>query len=246
VDAFFALVAAVVGTVFAFELLVSWKARRRLHAEVWSMAFGAYALGSWALFVGLLMGWTSLSFRNFYFFGAIANIPLLAAGSIALVVSERAARRFLTPTMLWVVLGFFATFLAPFIEVLPVDTVPEGSEVFGFTFALEAMTLPGPRLFAAVSGAVGSVVIVGLSLISVLRSLRSNRRLALANVLIIAGAIVPALGGTLTALGDSTALALSLGVGIILLWIGYRMATSARHPAKRDDAEVWEIDLQSL
>lgn len=210
------------------------------------MAFGAYALGTLALGAGLFLGWTSLWFRSFYFFGAIANIPLLAAGSIALVVSERVARRFLTPMMLWVVLGFFVTFLAPLVDVLPTDTIPEGSDVFGFTFAIEALTLPGPRFFAAVSGAVGSVVIIGLSLASVVRSVRRNRRLAMANVLIIAGVIVPAVGGTLTALGESTALSLSLMIGISLLWLGYRMAVSARQPTSVDDSTVWEIEVQSL
>ncbi len=250
-DVIFALVAAVVASAFALELFISWRRRRRLHAEVWSMAFAAYALGAWALVAGLSLGWTSLSFRSFYFFGAIANIPLLAAGSIALVVSERAARRFLTPTMLWVVFGFFATFLAPFVDVLPTDGIPDGSEVFGFTFSIEALTLPGPRLFAAVSGAVGSLVIIGLSLVTVVRSVRRNRRLAMANVLIIAGAIIPAVGGTLTALGESAALSLSLMIGISLLWLGYRMAVSAKgasttEESDADDSTLWEIKVRSL
>jgi hypothetical protein len=195
---------------------------------VWSIAFAAYAIASWALVAGLGLGWSSVSFRSFYFFGAIANIPLLAAGSIALVVSEKAARRFLNPTALWVLFGFFATFLAPFVEPLPGIGIPDGSDVFGFTFALEALTLPGPRMFAAISGAVGSIIIILLSIVTIVGTFGSNRRLANANVLIIAGTIVPALGGTLTALGESETLSLSLMIGITLLWLGYRRAVSAR------------------
>lgn len=232
-DTLFATIAAAVATAFAAQLWSQWRRRRRLHAEVWALAFAAYATASWALVAGLGLGWTSLTFRLFYFFGAIANIPLLAAGSIALVVSEKAARRFLTPTVLWVLFGFFATFLAPFVEPLPASGIPDGSDVFGFTFALEALTLPGPRLFAAVSGAIGSIVIIALSLVTIVRSWSSNRRLAQANVFIIAGTVAPALGGTLTALGDSAALSLSLMVGITLLWVGYRKAVAARQPAQQ-------------
>jgi len=192
------------------------------------LAFGAYALASWALVAGLGLGWTSVSFRLFYFFGGIANIPLLAAGSIALVISERAARRFLTPTLLWVVFGFFATFLAPFVNGLPEEGIPEGSEVFDFSFMIDALTLPGPRFFAAVSGGVGTIVIVGLSLVTIIRVRRSNKDLVVANVLIIVGTLVPAFGGTLTALGESAALSLSLMVGITLLWLGYHRAVAAR------------------
>lgn len=231
-DLVFSVVAAVVATAFAISLYLSWRVRRRLHAEVWALAFGAYALASWALVSGLGLGWSNVSFRLFYFFGGIANIPLLAAGSIALVVSERAARRFLTPTMLWIVFGFFATFLAPFVNPLPAEGIPEGSEVFDFTFMIDALTLPGPRVFAAVSGGVGTVVIIGLALVTVLRVWRSNRDLAYANLLIIGGTLAPALGGTLTALGESAALSLSLMVGITLLWLGYRKAVVAKEGSR--------------
>jgi hypothetical protein len=227
-DLLFSIVAALVASAFTIDLFLSWRRRRRLHAEIWTLAFACYALASWALVVGLAIGWTSLSFRLFYFFGGIANIPFLAAGAIALVVSERAARRFLTPTVLWVLFGFFSTFLAPFVNALPAEGIPEGSEVFQFTFMLEALTLPGPRLFAAVSGAVGTLVIVALSLVTIARVFRSNAKLALANVYIILGAVVPAVGGTFTALGESAGLSLSLMIGISLLWLGYRTAIAAR------------------
>lgn len=227
-DLAFAVIAAAVASAFAVELYISWRRRERLHAEVWALAFAAYALASWALAIGLAFGWSNLSFRLFYFFGGIANIPLLAVGSIALVVSEKAARRFLTPTLLWIVLGFFSTFLAPFVDPLPSGGIPEGSEVFDFTFSIDALTLPGPRVFAAVSGGVGTIVIIGLALVTIVRVARSNRELAIANGLIILGTLAPALGGTLTALGESAALSLSLMVGITLLWFGYRKAVAAR------------------
>ena len=48
------------------------------------------------------------------------------------------------------------------------------------------------------------------------------------DALIVAGTLVPAFGGTLTALGESATLALTLMVGVILLWFGYHRAASAR------------------
>ncbi|MGI9586321.1 MAG: hypothetical protein ACR2N7_12105, partial [Acidimicrobiia bacterium] len=153
-DSVLAVIAACIATWFAAELFVAFRKRPRLHAEIWSAAFAAYAIATWALAVGLLMGWSPFVFRVFYYFGAVANIPLLAAGSIALF-NEKAGRRALTVITLWLVFGFFAVFLAPF-RSAPGDGIPEGSEVFGFTFMIDALTLPGPRLFAAVSGAVGT------------------------------------------------------------------------------------------
>jgi len=194
------------------------------------MAFGSYALAMWALAAGLGLGWTSFTFRSFYFFGAIANISLLAAGSIALhsVRVGEIAKKFVA---LWLVYGFFATFLATFSVSLPPTGIPEGSDVFEFTFSIEALTLPGPRLVAAISGGLATIVIVGLAVVTIVRSWSSLRRLAYGNVLIAVGTIIPALGGSLTALGESSALAVSLTLGIVLLAAGYRMAVSARSGA---------------
>ncbi len=220
-------VGAVVATWLAVEVLRSWRRGKRLHAEIWSIAFGAYALGMWALAFGLGFGWTSASFRSFYFLGAVANIALLAAGSIALH-SLRWGRWAMNVAVLWLVFGFFATFLAPFTEALPVASVPEGSQVFGFTFPIDALTLPGPRLFAAVSGGVGSIVIIVLAVATIVRSWNSMRWLAYGNMLIVAGTLVPATGGSLTALGESAALSVTLTLGILLLWWGYTMASGSR------------------
>ncbi|MFV2000265.1 MAG: hypothetical protein ACC654_07875, partial [Acidimicrobiia bacterium] len=91
-DVLLAIIGAGIATAFAVQLYVSWRARRRLHAEIWTIAFGAYAVATWTLAYGLGFGWTSFSFRTFYFLGAIANISLLAVGSVALW-RESAAKR---------------------------------------------------------------------------------------------------------------------------------------------------------
>lgn len=226
-DVALAVIGAVIATGFALHLFSGWRTRTRLHTEIWAVAFAAYALATWSLAYGSAFGWTSFNFRTFYFLGAIANISLLAAGSIALK-SEKAGRRVLSPVILWLVFGFFAAFLAPFVMPLPAAGIPAGSEVFGYTFTIEALTLPGPRMFAAFSGAVGSVVIITLAVVSALRAWKPMRRLAYGNLLIVAGVLAPAFGGVLVARGEPSALPLSLAVGITLLWWGYRMASSAK------------------
>ncbi|HHC08030.1 MAG TPA: hypothetical protein ENK55_04875 [Actinobacteria bacterium] len=226
-ETFLALLAAVAATGFAAELFRSWRSRPRAHAGMWSLAMGAYALATWALFVGLAAGWSPAVFRTFYYLGAIVNIPFLAAGSVFLVVGPRAGRRFLTVAAVWALLGLGAVVVAPTAHRIEPGTLPEGSELFPFVVAVGGLSLPGPRLFAAVSGAVGTLVIVGLAAWSAVRFFSSNRRLALGNLLIVAGTLAPAVGGTSTALGEAGFFALSLLVGAVLLWSGYRVASSA-------------------
>lgn len=227
-DVALSLLAALVATGFALELGRDWRRRGRPHAAIWSVAVGAFALATWALFAGLAFGWNETIFRIFYYVGAIANIPLFAAGSVYLVLGPRVGRRFLTVVLVWLGAGAVAVFAAPVEGSLATLEIPEGSDLLGFTASIGAVTVPGPRFFAAFSGAVGTVIVVGLGLYSVFRSWASNRRLAVGNLLIVAGVLAPALGGSLTALGEGTGLALSLLVGAVLLWMGYRVAVSAR------------------
>ena len=227
-DVALALLAALVGTGFAVELGRDWRRRGRPHAAVWSVAVGAYALATWALFAGLAFGWNETVFRVFYFVGAVANIPLFAAGSVYLVFGPKVGRWFLAVVLAWIAAGAVAIFAAPVDGSLGAIVIPEGSDLFGFTVSLGGATFPGPRIFAAISGAVGTTIFVGLALYSAFRFWATNRRLALGNLLIVVGVLAPALGGSLTALGEGTALAFSLLVGAGFLWAGYRVAVSAR------------------
>lgn len=225
------VLAGTVATAFAFDIGRSAMRRPRLHATVWTVAMAFFALATWALAAGLALGWSSSSFRVFYFFGAIANIPLLAAGSVALGGGERWGRRAVAVTAAFIVLGGLATVAAELPGPVPDAGVPEGSELFAFGLEAAGITLPGPRVFAVAAGAVGTVVIVGFALATAVRVRTSNRRLATGNVLIVLGALAPAAGGSLTAVGEGSGLALSLLVGSALLYAGYRLAGSARRPA---------------
>jgi hypothetical protein len=225
-----AVLAAGVASVFAFDIGRSARRRPRLHAQVWTVAMAAFALATWALAAGLGLGWNEPLFRIFYLLGAIANIPLLATGSVALAAGERAGRRMARVVAVFIGLGALATLLAPLEAEVELVGIPEGSELFAFTFELGGMTLPGPRVFAVIAGSLGTLVIVFFAAMSAARSWSTNRRLAAGNVLIVLGALAPAVGGSLTAVGEGGGLALSLLVGAALLYTGYRLAVSARAP----------------
>jgi hypothetical protein len=234
VDLVLSWAAALAATGFSVDLVRSWRARPRPHVALWAAGIAAYAIATSALAVGLGVGWSETTFKVFYYFGAIATIPLLAAGSVMLVFGRRPGRIFLAGVLVWIGLGAVATLATPISGVLDSTTVPAGSEVFDFTVEIGNARVPGPRLFAAVSGGVGTVVLVGLAVLSVVRFWRKSRHLALANVLIVLGVLAPATGGTFTAIGEAAALALSLLVGAVLLWLGFRLASSASAPAPVD------------
>lgn len=226
------LIAALAASGFALDLGSDWRRRPRPHAGMWTLAMGAYALATWALVFGLEFGWGEFTFRLFYWLGAIVNIPFLAAGSVFLVLGSRIGRRFAYGVGVWALLGAAATWAAPLTGATATDGIPEGSELFDFIIEIGGISVPGPRVFAALAGGLATLIIIGLAGYSAIRFWRSNRMLAVGNLLIVAGTVAPAFGGSLTALGEAAGFAIALMIGAILLWSGYRVATGARRPSE--------------
>ena len=85
----FLLVTAAVAVIFAGLLAKQFIGRRRPYQEVWTLALLMYALASFALFLGVLDGWSAGEFRIYWLFGAILNVPYLFLGELYLLVRRR-------------------------------------------------------------------------------------------------------------------------------------------------------------
>ena len=226
-SALLATAAAVVATGFTATLVRSHLRRPRPYVAAWSVAMAMYSIATWALVVGTAGEWTELTFRAFYLFGAILNVLFLALGSAFLVAGNRVG------TVLLVVFAAFGagaaavTLGAEFLAPLPASGVPAGSDVF----AAPSEGITSPRLWALVANTIGTALLVGIAIYSIVRFRVSNRRLVRGNLIIVVGTLAPAVGGSLTALGEGGALALSLLAGAGLLWWGFLVASGGRSPA---------------
>jgi hypothetical protein len=216
-----ALLASLVATAFSIDLWMDWRRRPRPHVAAYAAGMTMFAAASWALWTGPAFGWTGPAYRIFFLFGAILNILYLALGSMFLVAGRRAGH------IMFIALGAFSaiavtlTLTVPFAETLPAsgiphDIFPPPSEGFG------------PRLLAAIGGGLGATILIVLAIISAVRFWNRDRRLVWANVLIVAGTLAASSGGTGLAIGEGAAFALSLLVAVILIWLGYRMASRSR------------------
>ncbi|HUO46317.1 MAG TPA: hypothetical protein VM470_05745 [Acidimicrobiia bacterium] len=220
-DGLIAVGAAVISTAFTLDLARSYRRRPRPHTAAYGVGMALFAIATWALAAGLTFGWTGFSYRTFFLFGAILNIPLLALGSMYLVVGKRAG------TITFLLVGAIAaisttlTTTVAFAAPLPTGGIPH--EIFppiseGF----------GPRLLAAIAGGLAATVIIILSLVSIFRFWKKNQRVVWGNLLITAGTFAAAWGGTGLAVGEGAAFAISLLLAASLIWAGYRVASGAR------------------
>jgi hypothetical protein len=222
--------ATVVAVAFGASLLERWVVRRRPHELAWAVALGLFACGSLSLWAGAALGWSGWTFRLFYAFGAVLNVPFLAVGTIYLLAPRRRAHLVAAGTALACAFAGGVIAVAPFTAPIPSDVLPQGSDVFG----------PLPRILAAAfSGGAATVVFVGAawSAVRLLRG-RTNRRLAVGNVVIALGTAILSMSGLLnSALGEMEAFAVTLTVGVSVLFTGFVVASSPLRPRLRSVRE---------
>lgn len=220
---------------FAFGLstLDRWMRRRKPHELAWSVAMGLFVVASAALWWAEGRGWSEASFRVFFMFGAIVNVPWLALGTVYLLAGPRIGS--LVSRVLLVFSGFAigVVTIAPIEGEIASTGLPAGSDHFS----------PLPRILAAVGSSIPALVIFGGALWSAwrvlrganpalttaaVRQVRSARMLAGGNVLIAAGAATLSMSGTFAGrLGEDRAFAVTLLTGIVILFAGFLVASNA-------------------
>jgi hypothetical protein len=231
--------ATLVASAFAVSTYDRWLRRRRPHDAAWAVSLALFALGSLALWWAEARGWSLVSFRVFFLAGAVLNVPWLALGTVYLL----AGRRVGDITRTWLIaLSGAATgvvFTAPAKESdLSAYELPKGSELFGVA----------PRVFAAVGSGVAAVVIIGGAVWSIVRVARgrvpaaagvsrqivSVRRNAGGNALIATGTLVLSASGTLAGrVGADRAFAITLLVGVVILFAGFLVASARAAGSQR-------------
>jgi hypothetical protein len=238
-----AAAATLLALAFALSTLERYLARRRPHELMWTISLLMFALGSLGLWSGAALGWGEWTFKAFYLFGAILNVPFLALGTVYLLADRR------TGDGSAAVVSLLAAFAAGIVVAAPVTgaidphLLPQGSAVFG----------AGPRIMAAAGSGIAAVVIVAGAAWSAVRLWRSRRsaalvlggvrpgRLAVANVLIAIGTIVLGSGGVLNSVADAMdAFAISLVAGIALIFGGFLLTNT---PVPLPTPEPWHLPL---
>jgi len=220
-EKFISLTAAAIATAFAIDLILDLRRRPRPHTAAYAAGISMFAIASWALAYGLVVGWTGASYRAFFLLGAILNIPFLALGSMYLVIGRRAG------TIMFIGCGAIAaisttlTTTVAFVRPLPEGGIPH--EIFAPVSAGF-----GPRLLAAIAGGTGATILILLAVVSLFRFWKTNRRLVWGNALILGGTLAATWGGTGLAVGEGAAFAVSILLAAGLIWAGYRTASGAR------------------
>lgn len=228
-----AAASAIVALAFGLSTFDRWLRRRKPHELAWTVAMALFMVAALSLWWAEGRGWSEASFRVFFMFGAIVNVPWLALGTVFLLAGQRYGA--IVTRFLLVFSGFAVgvVWVAPIRGQITPDGIPTGSDHFS---AL-------PRILAAVGSSIPALVIFGGALWSAWRIIRganpamtsaavrhvhSAQKLAGGNILIALGTVILSMSGTFSGrLGEDRAFAVTLLVGIVVLFAGFLVASNA-------------------
>lgn len=224
----FPLAAALVALLFAVLLARRSVGRPRPHEILWAVALLMYAGASFALFLGVLNGWTATEYRVFWLLGAVLNVPYLAVGEVYLLVKDRRVA-----SVALLVLVFATAFAFNRVRTGTISpaalaqTLPLGKEVW----ARDPFVLHLAQIYAYPTYA---FLLLG-TLWSAwgMRSDAALRPRFQGTLGIAVGATIVAAGSAFAATGVLAGFSLTLTVGIAVMFWGFLRASrhrQVRHP----------------
>jgi len=218
-----------VSTVFAVLVFRRYLNRKGPHLLLWGIGMVFYAIGGFCEGYYGAFGWNPLVFRLWYLFGAILVAAWLGQGTVYLLAKRRWANItmvILALASLYAVIRVFAAELDPALMTTSLHT---GSELSG-----HAIVTAGVRTLTPFFNLYGTVTLVGGAAYSAWIFWRKRVLLhrTIGNILIAAGALLPAFGGTFSRMGVPSALYLGELLGAVLLFAGFIRATTPMRSAQ--------------
>jgi hypothetical protein len=215
---------------FAFAVAVFNRYRQRggVYLLLWAIGLLFYGLGTLSEVI-LGLAFNVIILKIWYLTGAMLTAAWLGMGTVHLLVRKGSTAQILTWILVAVsVLAFVLVFAAP-VNSVAYDVTRPVSEQYK-----EILTRNSPTILLTILlNIYGTLTLVGGAIYSAFlfwrKKVLANRMYG--NILIAAGALSPALGGSFLRTGLVDFLYLSELLGAILMFIGFILATSGQFEA---------------
>jgi len=221
----------IVTFIFAAAVLARWRFKKPPHLLLWAIGLIWYGLGTLSEVV-LSFTFSAALLKLWYLSGAMLTAAWLGQGTVYLLVRKRGIA-----DLLMLLLGIAS--LASAVLIFAAPLTPQAA---AYNTALpvssqykDILVRTGPVILLTILlNLYGTLTLVGGAIYSAFLFWRKrvlvNRMLG--NVLIAAGALMPAMAGSLVKAGLVDFLYFSELLGVVLMYSGFILATSAR-PVER-------------
>jgi hypothetical protein len=222
-NTFLPFASSVISFVFAFFVFKRYAEKKGEHLLLWGIGMVFYGIGGFCEGFYGAFGWNPLVYRLWYLFGAILVAAWLGQGTVYLLARKKWAHALMALLLVGSIYGTFKVFSAELDPTLMTTSVHTGSELSGHAIITE-----GVRSLTPIFNLYGTVFLVGGAVYSAWIFFRKRVLLhrTIGNILIAVGAIAPAFGGAFSRMGVPAALYIGELVGAVLMFIGFRRATT--------------------
>lgn len=224
------IVTTIFSIFFLFDIGSRYLSKGGTHLLWWAIGVFTYGLGTFLESVITLTGNTPFKNQAWYVAGAILGGYPLAQGSVYLHLKKKTANILTAVTVPFIILSAIFVFLSPVNSALLETFRPSG----------ESLEWQWVRLLTPFINIYSAIFLIGSAAYSAIRysKIESGKNRAVGNVLITVGALLPGIGGGMAKGGIVEALYVGEFIGIILIWIGYRVCLR--------DKRVNPLPVQSL
>ena len=222
-NTFLPFVSSVVSFVFAYFVFKRYAIKKGEHLLLWGIGMIFYGIGGFCEGFYGAFGWNPVIYRLWYLFGAIFVAAWLGQGTVYLLAKKQWANILMGLLVIGSLYGAYKVFSAELDPALLTTSLHTGSELSG-----HAIVTDGVRSLTPIFNLYGTVFLVGGAVYSAWIFFRKRILLhrTIGNILIAVGAIAPAFGGAFSRMGVPAALYIGELVGAILMFVGFRRATT--------------------
>ncbi len=211
--------------IFTFAVYNRYRQRGGIHLLLWAVGLLLYGLGTLSEVI-LSLTFNAFVLKLWYLTGAMLTAAWLGMGTVHLLIRKGNAAQVITWVLAAVsVLAFILVMTAPVLSS-NYDVARPASEQYKEIFTRSGLTI----LLTILLNIYGTLTLVGGAIYSAFlfwrKKVLANRMFG--NIVIAAGALSPAMGGSLLKAGYTDMLYISEFIGVILMFIGFTLATSGK------------------
>jgi hypothetical protein len=230
----------IISFIFATAVLRRWQTKKSNYTLLWGIGLIIYGIATLTEVV-LSVAFGVWALKVWYLAGAMLTAAWLGQGTIYLLVRRKGAAN-----ALMIVLGIASLAALASLLIAPVTTAASSYDISrpaSEQYREIIVRSGGTIVLTILLNIYGTLTLVGGAIYSAFLFWRKkvlfNRMMG--NILIAAGAMVPAMGGSFVKMGLVDWLYISEFVGVVLMYAGFVLATASK-PIERPVVETFVAD----
>jgi hypothetical protein len=219
------ILSTIITFIFAFAVFNRYRVKQGLHLLFWGIGLVLYGIGTLTEVI-MLFSYNELALKLWYLCGAMLTAAWLGQGTFNLLVRRRGVAS--TLNIILILVSLFVLVLVLMAPVTAGATSFNPSQPASAQYK-DILTRSGIIILLTILlNIYGTIMLVGGAIYSAYifwrKKVLFNRMIG--NILIAAGALLPATGGSFLKMGLPDFLYLSEFLGVILMYIGFLQATA--------------------